>query len=134
MYGSDGATEGAAHRRYSPGQINGSDRIVVSGAPDLDKVSTSYAERSNLTLRMSMRRFTRLTNAFSKKIENHALMVAIFCIDLYLISGLTDFESLSITADGTTAVIDLTGHGVGTIRLENVDVADLDATDFGFAM
>ena len=59
--------------------MNGSDKIVVSGAPKLEKVSTSYAERSNLTLRMSMRHFTRLTNAFSKKIENHALMVAIFC-------------------------------------------------------
>ena len=78
VYGSD-AAEGAAHRRYSPGQMNGSDRIVVSGSPDLDKISTSYAERSNLTLRMSMRSFTRLTNAFSKKLANHALMVAVFC-------------------------------------------------------
>ena len=79
VYGSD-SREGAAHRRYSPGQMNGSDRIVVSGSPDLDKISTSYAERSNLTLRMSMRRFTRLTNAFSKKLANHALMVSVFAM------------------------------------------------------
>ena len=54
-------------------------------------------------------------------------------IDLRAISGLADFESLSITADGTTAVIDLTGYDVGTIRLENVEAADLDADDFVFA-
>ena len=79
VYGKDSKSDGPTHRRYSPGKMNGSERIVVSGAPTLDKISTSYAERSNLTLRMSMRRFTRLTNALSKKIENHALMVAIFC-------------------------------------------------------
>ena len=77
MYGNQGA-DGGAHRRYSPGTFNGSERIVVSGAPKLDKISTSYAERSNLTLRMSMRRFTRLTNAFSKKLANHHAMVALF--------------------------------------------------------
>ena len=54
-------------------------------------------------------------------------------IDLRAISALTDFESLSITADGTTAVIDLTGYGVATLRLENVEVADLGADDFQFA-
>ena len=78
VYGGTDSNDKAAHRRYSPGTINGSERIVVQGSPNLDLISTSYAERSNLTLRMSMRRFTRLTNAFSKKLENHALMVSLF--------------------------------------------------------
>ena len=67
----------AAHRRYSPGSLNGIEKIVVQGSPNLDLISTSYAERHNLTLRMSNRRFTRLTNAFSRKLENHAYAVAL---------------------------------------------------------
>lgn len=70
----------SAHRRYSPGSMNGSERIVVSGSPDLDKISTSYAERNNLTVRMSMRRFTRLTNAFSKKLDNHVHQFAMWTL------------------------------------------------------
>jgi IS1 family transposase len=66
--------------RYSPARCIGCDMKVVSGNPDPNHVSTSYVERQNLTMRMSMRRFTRLTNGFSKKIENHIAAVAIHFI------------------------------------------------------
>ena len=67
----------SAHRRYSLGTVNGTERIVVSGSCDLSLISTSYAERNNLTMRRSMRRLTGLTNAVSTKLENHAAQVAL---------------------------------------------------------
>jgi IS1 family transposase len=64
-------------KRYSPADCIGTKKTRVSGNPDLDRASTSFVERQNLTLRMSIRRFTRLTNAFSKKIQNHVYSVAL---------------------------------------------------------
>lgn len=66
--------------RYSPADCTGIKKTKIEGKPDMAHVSTSYVERSNLTVRMHNRRFTRLTNAFSKKFENHAHMVAIYAV------------------------------------------------------
>lgn len=71
---------GGGDGRYSPAECIGTKKVVVIGDPDLKHISTSFVERSNLTMRMHMRRFTRLTNAFSKKFENHAHMVAIYTV------------------------------------------------------
>jgi len=76
IYGASGENE----TRYSPAKCLGAIPQEVCGDPDPKHISTSYVERANLTMRMHMRRFTRLTNAFSKKFENHVHMVAIYAV------------------------------------------------------
>jgi IS1 family transposase len=76
QYGNDGS--GGPERRYSPAVCIGAEKQTALGNPDPEKISMSYVERQNLTMRMGMRRFTRLTNAFSKKVENHAAAIAVY--------------------------------------------------------
>jgi IS1 family transposase len=75
-----GASPDSAKGRYSPAECAGCCKHRIEGHPDPKHISTSFAERSNLSVRMHTRRFTRLTNGFSKKVENHAHSVALFAL------------------------------------------------------
>lgn len=80
QYGKDAEDAREVHqaRKYSPNKVTSQEVRVMTGDPDPSRISTSYVERNNLSMRMGIRRFTRLTNGFSKKVENHAASVALY--------------------------------------------------------
>jgi IS1 family transposase len=101
MYGGEGDSANP-ETRYSPGECCGAKRKKISGHPDKEHVSTSYAERQNLTMRMRMRRFTRLTNAFSKKLENLQHAIALYVMHYNFIRVHQTLKTTPAVAAGVT--------------------------------
>ena len=95
IYGN--AEGGDNERRYSPAVCTGTEKRVIIGDPDKKKISTSYVERQNLTMRMGLRRFTRLTNAFSKKVENLTHAVSLHYMHY---NFARPHQSLTVEVDG----------------------------------
>ena len=106
-----------AKRRYSPAVCTGATKNVVCGCPELKNVSTSHVERANLSMRMGMRRFTRLTNAFSKKIENHMHAISFYFM-------VYNFVKVHGTVKTTPAI----AAGVTTIQWTMEDVVNMADT------
>ena len=93
-----------AKRRYSPAVCIGATKNVVCGSPEMKDVSTSHVERANLSMRMGMRRFTRLTNAFSKKIENHMHAISFYFMVYNFVKTHGTIKTTPAIAAGVTTI------------------------------
>jgi IS1 family transposase len=121
IYGETSESE----KRYSPAECIGAKRESITGSPDKKHISTSYVERQNLTMRMHMRRFTRLTNAFSKRVEHHVAAVALHFMyyNFVKIHG-----SLKVTPAMAAGVTDHLWEMTDVVRLvEEKEAADMEA-------
>ena len=104
--------------KYSPAECIGTQKHRIEGDPDLQHVSTSYVERSNLTMRMHMRRFTRLTNGFSKKVEHHAYAVALHMMFYNFVRLHSKLRTSPATAAGVTDKLWEIGDIVALVEAE----------------
>ena len=93
-----------AKRRYSPNKVIGTTVVVVQGSPDAALATTSHVERANLSMRMGMRRFTRLTNAFSKKIENHMHAISFYFMAYNFVKKHGTIKTTPAIAAGITKI------------------------------
>ena len=113
LYGN--APGNTAEARYSPGECTGIRKDVITGSPDPKSISTSFSERQNLTMRMRMRRFTRLTDAFSRKIENLEAAVSIHFMHYNLIRRHMTLKVTPAMAAGVTRKLMTLGDLVAMI-------------------
>jgi IS1 family transposase len=111
-----GPTSEAAKGRYSPAECIGARKTPIEGKPDPKHISTSFSERSNLTIRMHTRRFTRLTNAFSKKVENHAHAVALHMMYYNFVKLHATLRTTPAMAAGVTSRLWEIGDIVGVLE------------------
>ena len=125
QYGNPPQADRSAAVRYSPGHCTGTHVIHVSGRPDPAHINTSYVERHNLTMRMSMRRFTRLTNAFSKKLVNHTAMVALYMYHYNFIK-----PHRTLTVKGGPPTTPAMAAGIADWRRRYEDIIDLVDQDY----
>jgi len=116
-----GASPESAKGRYSPAECTGAIKTPIEGNPDPKHISTSYSERSNLTVRMHTRRFTRLTNAFSKKLENHAHSVALFAMYYNFVRIHRTLRTTPAMAAGVTKKLWEIGDIVGVLEAWEID-------------
>jgi len=113
LYGDVGGK--TAERKYSPAECTGARKEIISGYPVKEMVSTSHVERQNLSMRMGMRRFTRLTNGFSKKLENHLHMLSLYFVHYNFVRIHKTLKCTPAMAAGVTATLHDMAWLVGVI-------------------